>query len=138
MENNKNTTKKEVFEMLGSVVKKVSLAAVTFMLAMSFVVLQSADAAGGVVKVEDVTPFKTEPVGGGIWDHWIEYPLPYKAVYSYYFHETKVHGSSARLGSNPWTRDCVRPNYQSRASQMEIYNGQTAYAAWNTSCTNPR
>lgn len=110
----------------------------TFMLAVSFIVSQPAEAASGVVKVEDVTLFVTERVGGGVWDHWVEYSLPYKAVYSYYNHDTKTHGSSARLGSNPWTKDCVRKGYQSRASQMEVYTGQTAYAAWNTSCTNPR
>lgn len=59
----------------------------------------------------------TEYVGGGRWEHGTQVNLvsiPVKQVYSIYYHETKMHKSSCKIGSNTdssgWV-DATCPSY---------------------------
>ncbi|MFD5445970.1 lactococcin 972 family bacteriocin [Streptomyces tendae] len=78
------------------------------------------------IKIDDtssqVTPFTTKDVGGGSWTYGTKLTSSGKLCYSYYFHGSENHKSTARIGDGQTTAT-NSAGYTSRAER-------TAGAAW--------
>ncbi|MEV7991973.1 lactococcin 972 family bacteriocin [Streptomyces sp. NPDC086077] len=84
------------------------------------------------IKVDDtsseITPFTTEDVGGGTWTYGTVLNSDGKLCYSYYFHASVSHKSTAKI-QNRSTTATNSPGYTSFA-ERQGGGAYTCYAYW--------
>lgn len=86
---------------------------------------------GGVeISNEQITPFKSQNVGGGTWDYGTRIVGSKKEVYSNYFHPSKSHKSSCSIGSNFSDSGWVSAKKTSYSSARGGYSAKT-HAYWD-------
>lgn len=83
-----------------------------------------------VVGVGTASAAISKSVGGGTWSYSLE---PGRTVISQYYHSTRQHGSSARVGSGKIDRGCASKGKWSWATAT---GSGTRYAYWHSVCTS--
>lgn len=80
----------------------------------------------------EVTPFATENVGGGTWNHGVTAHVNKgKKVYSDYLHHSKYHSSAAIIGNSTDSTGEIQPGKWAK-SKAYGWVWQTGYTYWNT------
>jgi len=93
----------------------------------------SADSGSVALTNGEVTPFAMEEVGGGWWDYGTRVSVipPGQIVWSDYFHSTKVHGSSCKIGASAADSGWIAAGQWSYSNAVGAV-WETGYAWWRT------